>query len=192
MENRPHVDIYTDGACDPNPGSGGYAAILKTMIERGEYSKEFAGGFRLTTNNRMELLAPIIGLEALKKPSIVTVCSDSRYVVDGMSKGWAHRWRNNGWHLLSKKRNQGKGAPVKNPDLWERLLTIAERHEVTFQWLKGHSGHPENERCDELAVWWASQANLPEDEGHRPNATPSYTQEYPTGHMRLLERIFQE
>ena len=136
-----HVDIFTDGACSGNPGPGGYGVILRF----GKAEKELSGGADRTTNNRMELTAVIEGLAALKEPCEVTVYSDSKYVVDAIEKGWARGWQRNGWCKSDKK-------PALNPDLWERLLTLLDQHEVSFVWLKGHDGHPENERCDALAV----------------------------------------
>ena len=135
------IELYTDGACSGNPGPGGYGAILKY----GEHIKELSGGEEQTTNNRMELTAVIVALEALKEPCSVLLTTDSKYVVDGIEKGWAKSWRENGWKKKDKK-------PALNPDLWGRLLDILEVHEVKFNWVKGHAGHPENERCDELAV----------------------------------------
>ena len=134
------ITIYTDGACSGNPGPGGYGAVLIY----GQHSKEFSGGEKDTTNNRMEIMAVIVALESLKEQCEVELYSDSRYVVDAIEKGWAKRWRQNGW-----KRNKKEAA--LNPDLWERLLNILEKHHVTFHWVKGHAGHPLNERCDELA-----------------------------------------
>ena len=138
---KKRVEIFTDGACSGNPGPGGYGAILKY----GEHIKELSGGEEQTTNNRMELTAVIVALEALKEPCSVLLTTDSKYVVDGIEKGWAKSWRENGWKKKDKK-------PALNPDLWGRLLDILEVHEVKFNWVKGHAGHPENERCDELAV----------------------------------------
>lgn len=135
------VSLYTDGACSGNPGPGGWGAIL----EYGDSRRELSGGERETTNNRMELMAVIKGLEALNEPCEVAVTSDSKYVVDGIEKGWAAGWRARGW-----KKSDGK--PALNPDLWERLLNLVEKHKVTFHWIRGHSGHPENERADDLAV----------------------------------------
>lgn len=135
------VKLYTDGACRGNPGPGGWGAILKC----GEHEKELSGGEKLTTNNRMELMAVIAGLEALKKPCDVTVTTDSKYIVDAVTNGWAKKWQKNGWL-------KGDKQPAKNPDLWGELLGLLEVHRVTFIWVKGHAGHPENERCDELAV----------------------------------------
>ena len=135
------VSLYTDGACRGNPGKGGWGAILVY----GKYEKEMSGGEPLTTNNRMELMAAISGLEALKEPCEVTLYSDSKYLVDGISKGWAQGWKDNGWIKGDKK-------PALNPDLWDKLLTLFERHKVELIWVKGHEGHPENERCDKLAT----------------------------------------
>ena len=161
----PKIKLFTDGACVPNPGPGGYASILKTTLPSGEYDKELAGGYRLTTNSRMELMAVVVGLDAIKSPSEVEVFSDNRYVVDGVAKGWAEKWRAHGWRI-SESGKPGKGPLAKNRDLWERLLRLCERHTVTFRWIKGHSGHPENERCDGLAKSWARGPNLPEDVGY--------------------------
>lgn len=138
------VEIFTDGACSGNPGPGGYGVILRAG-ENGEHVKELSGGEKMTTNNRMELLGVITGLEALKFPCEVVLTTDSKYVVDSVTKGWAKKWRANNWI-------KGDRTQAKNPDLWERLLDLLEMHRVTFVWVKGHAGHPENERCDELAV----------------------------------------
>lgn len=135
------VEIFTDGACSGNPGSGGYGAILRCEGRE----KELSGGEAHTTNNRMELLAVITALEALKYPCKVRITTDSKYVVDGISKGWAKGWRARGW-----KKSDGK--PALNPDLWGRLLDLLDIHDTEFCWIKGHAGHPENERCDALAV----------------------------------------
>lgn len=147
-----HVIIYTDGACSGNPGPGGYGVIL----ECNGSEKELSGGFRNTTNNRMELMGVIRGFESLKEACSVTVVSDSKYVVDAIEKGWAAKWRANGW-----KRN--KKDPALNPDLWARLLDLCAKHTVRFTWVNGHAGHPQNERCDTLAVEAASMPGLPED-----------------------------
>lgn len=149
------VTIYTDGACIGNPGPGGYGTVLLY----GEHRRELSGGYRLTTNNRMEMMAAIVGLQALKAKCAVTIYSDSKYVVDAIMKGWAVRWRAKGW-----KRTQTK-SPV-NTDLWQQLLGLCEHHQVEFRWVKGHSGNVENERCDRLAVEAAKQPNLPIDEGY--------------------------
>ena len=146
------VEIFTDGACKGNPGPGGYGVVLIS----GRRTKELSGGFRKTTNNRMELLACIEGLRALKRPSNVTLTSDSKYVVNAMVKGWARKWRSNGWKLSPSK-------PAKNPDLWAQLLELCETHKVQFEWVRGHSEHPENERCDVLAVAASNNKDLPVD-----------------------------
>jgi ribonuclease HI len=135
------VTIYTDGACSGNPGAGGWGTILDYMGKR----KELSGGEAQTTNNRMELTAVIEGLKALKVPCRVTVVTDSQYVANGINLGWAASWKANNWRKKDKK-------PALNPELWDELLTEIAKHEVTIQWIKGHAGHPENERCDELAV----------------------------------------
>lgn len=147
-----HIQIYTDGACSGNPGPGGWGTVLIF----GEHRKEMSGGYRNTTNNRMEILAVIRGLEALKEKCKVTVYSDSKYVVDAMTKGWVTRWKANGW-----KRNKKERA--KNVDLWVQMLDLVAKHDVDFQWVKGHAGHPENERCDFLATEALKGANLPID-----------------------------
>ncbi len=154
---RKQVTIYTDGGCLGNPGPGGYGVVLLYKGSR----KELSGGYRLTTNNRMELMAAIKGLEALKEPCAVTLYTDSRYLADAMTKGWARRWQANGW-----RRNRKEKA--LNPDLWERLLALCGRHEVRFVWVKGHAGVRENERCDELSQKAARRPDLPADPGYRP------------------------
>lgn len=136
-----HVDIYTDGACRFNPGPGGWGAIL---VYKGK-EKELSGGEAETTNNRMELTAAVAALKTLKEPCEVTLTSDSKYLVDGITKGWAAGWRTKGWRLAS-------GKPAQNTDLWDELLCLLEQHKVTFDWVKGHEGHPYNERCDSLAT----------------------------------------
>lgn len=135
------VYIYSDGACSKNPGPGGYAAILRY----GTAEKELSGGHPHTTNNRMELMGVIAGLSALKEPCEVILTTDSKYVADSIQKGWLYSWKKNGWKKADKK-------PVLNIDLWEKLLELLEKHNVTINWVKGHDGHPENERCDFLAV----------------------------------------
>lgn len=151
MEKRPVIYLYTDGAASGNPGPGGYGVVLKC----GDLRKEMSGGFRLTTNNRMELLAVIKGLEAIRwDDAEVQVWSDSKYVVSAVNEGWLAGWEAKGW----KK--------VKNPDLWQRFLPLYRAHRVSFNWLKGHAGHPENERCDSLAVAAYSAAGLPEDSAY--------------------------
>jgi len=151
----PHVDIYTDGACEPNPGPGGYGVVLLHPKKRLEVS----GGFRLTTNNRMEIQAAIKGLELLKQPCKVTLYSDSQYLVKAMMEGWVVSWKRKGWWRTNKER-------AVNADLWERLLALCERHHVEFVWVKGHAGIRENERCDQLSNAAARQPNLPADEGY--------------------------
>ena len=135
------VTLYTDGACSGNPGPGGWGAIL----EYAGTEKELSGGEAQTTNNRMELTAVIAGLSALKEPCIVELYSDSKYVIDGLSKGWAVSWQKNGWRKADKK-------PALNPDLWETLLSLTEKHILHYHWVKGHADNPKNNRCDELAV----------------------------------------
>ena len=136
-----HVYIYTDGACSGNPGAGGWGAILRF----GNVEKELSGGEDMTTNNRMELTAVIRGLEALKESCTVELYSDSKYVIDGLQKGWAASWQKRGWIKSDKK-------PALNPDLWERLLELTACHEMHYHWVKGHAENPKNNRCDELAV----------------------------------------
>lgn len=135
------VYLYTDGACSGNPGPGGYGAILKYN----NYVKELSGGEPNTTNNRMELMAVIKGLEALTERCHVVLTSDSKYVIDALEKGWAVGWRQKGWMRT-------KNEKALNPDLWDTLLKLVEYHEVEYRWVKGHAGHPENERCDAMAV----------------------------------------
>ncbi len=135
------VEMFTDGACSGNPGPGGYGVILRYK----DIKKELSGGHPQTTNNRMELSAVIAGLSALKEPCEVTITSDSKYIIDAIEKGWAKNWKANNWIKSDKKK-------ALNPDLWETLLSLLSKHKVKFVWVKGHAGHPENERCDELAV----------------------------------------
>ncbi len=159
------VIIYTDGACLGNPGPGGYGVVLL----HGAHRKELSGGFAETTNNRMELLACIRGLEALKYPCQVDLYSDSRYVVDGIDKGWAARWQRNNWM-------RNKSDPAVNADLWQRLLELTARHRVTFHWVRGHAGTVENETCDRLATGAARGKNLPEDAGYGRAPVPAVIQ----------------
>jgi ribonuclease HI len=140
VTDKPHVIVHTDGACSGNPGPGGWGVILAY----GEHEKELKGGEPHTTNNRMELMGAIAALEALKKPSTVSLHTDSKYVHDGISK-WIHGWKRNGWRTADKK-------PVKNLDLWQRLDAAVARHDVRWYWVKGHAGHEMNERADRLAV----------------------------------------
>ncbi|MCI5910880.1 MAG: ribonuclease HI [Oscillospiraceae bacterium] len=135
------VFLFSDGACSGNPGPGGYGVILRYK----DTEKEFSGGEPETTNNRMELMGVITGLSALKEPCEVLVTTDSKYVVDSITKGWVYSWQKKGWVKSDKK-------PALNVDLWKQLLPLLEIHKVTFNWVKGHAGHPENERCDALAV----------------------------------------
>ncbi len=153
--NKRHVIAYTDGSALGNPGPGGYGAIL----QHGNHEKELSGGFRRTTNNRMELLAAIEALKALKEPCHVTLHTDSQYLVNAMTKGWAQRWRRNGW-MRNKK------EPALNPDLWTELLDLCEVHDVDFVWVRGHAGDPRNERCDALAKQAAELPDLPRDIGY--------------------------
>ena len=139
MSELPEVDIFTDGACKGNPGPGGWGALIRS----GARERELSGGEKLTTNNRMELMAAIRALQALKKPCRVQLHTDSNYVRDGITK-WIHGWRRNGWRTADRK-------PVKNADLWQELLAAAARHKIDWRWVKGHSGHPENDRADALA-----------------------------------------
>lgn len=148
------VLIYTDGSSRGNPGPGGYGTLLLC----GEYKKEFSGGYKKTTNNRMELMAVIVALEALKEPCAVEVFSDSKYVINALVKGWIHGWRQKGWAKADKR-------PLKNTDLWKRLYEAMLAHEVKWTWVKGHAGNRYNERCDYLATFAAQGKNLPEDSG---------------------------
>lgn len=147
------VSIFSDGACLGNPGPGGYAAILKS----GDHCKEIFGGYRRTTNNRMELMGAVAGLEALKGSCEVTLVSDSKYVIDGLRQGWAAKWRANKWMRNRKER-------AENSDLWERLLNAIEKHQCSYEWVRGHAGHIENERADELSVMAAQSSDLLVDE----------------------------
>ncbi|HCC34461.1 MAG TPA: ribonuclease HI [Ruminococcaceae bacterium] len=144
---RKHVDIFTDGACSGNPGPGGYGVILKY----GAHIKELSGGEAETTNNRMELTAAIKGLSLLKESCDVTLYTDSQYLVNAVEKGWAAGWKARGWVKSDKK-------PALNSDLWQQILSLLEQHDVRFVWIKGHAGHPENERCDALATAAAADA----------------------------------
>ncbi len=146
------IVIYTDGGALGNPGPGGYGVVI---IDKNEV-REFSGGFKLTTNNRMELTACIVALEKAKTGSEIRLYSDSRYVVDGISKGWAKKWKKNGW-------KKSTSEPAKNTDLWKQLLEQCDRHNVKFEWIKGHADNPGNERCDELATQTATQKDLPTD-----------------------------
>lgn len=158
MSDRKHVLIYTDGGSLGNPGPGGYGAVVIYKDKR----KEITGGFRLTTNNRMEITAAIEGLSTLKESCKVTLYTDSQYLVNSIMKGWAKKWRANGW-----KRN--KKDKAVNVDLWEKLLALLDKHDVEFKWLKGHAGHIENELCDKLSKQSAASRNLPVDSGYKPD-----------------------
>lgn len=154
------VSIFTDGAARGNPdGPGGYGTILQYTDKEGTlHEKELSQGYLRTTNNRMELMAAIAGLEALNRPCLIDLYSDSKYLVDAFNQNWIENWVRNDW-------KRGKSGPVKNIDLWKRLLSAMEPHKVRFIWVKGHAGHPENERCDRLAVKAATSRNLIPDEG---------------------------
>ncbi|HJD03484.1 MAG: ribonuclease HI [Mediterraneibacter sp.] len=154
------VKIYTDGAARGNPdGPGGYGTVLEYVDTKGQlHVKELSCGYVKTTNNRMELMAVIAGLEALNRPCTVEVYSDSQYVVNAFNQHWVEGWIKKNW-------KRGKNEPVKNVDLWKRLLAAKEPHSVTFHWVKGHDGHPQNERCDKLATTAADSGNLIADEG---------------------------
>ena len=155
MKAPADITIYTDGACIGNPGPGGYGVVILRDGGRGE----LRGGYRRTTNNRMEIMAAIVALESLEERCRVTLYSDSEYLVKAMSRGWAQRWRQDGW-----KRNRRDSA--LNPDLWQRLLQVCEHHEVEFRWVKGHAGSAENTRADHMAMTAAQQPGLPDDEGY--------------------------
>jgi len=154
--NPKHVTIYTDGSCIGNPGPGGYGVVLMY----GDHRKELSGGYRHTTNNRMEITAAIRGLAALKEPCEVELFTDSEYVVNAIEKGWARSWRANGWHRKNRKM-------AENRDLWEELLKLCDRHKVHFEWVRGHAGDVENERCDKLALQAAQSTDLAEDTGYK-------------------------
>ena len=148
------MEIFTDGACRGNPGPGGYGVVLTS----GSHRRELSGGFARTTNNRMELRAAIAGLEGLKKPSRVRLSSDSKYLINAMTRGWLRKWKRLGWR-------RGPGQRLRNEDLWKRLDAACGQHELQWEWVKGHAGHAENERCDFLAVAAADGDDLPPDEG---------------------------
>ncbi|MGF1693753.1 ribonuclease HI [Photobacterium kagoshimensis] len=148
------VDIFTDGSCLGNPGPGGYGTVLRYK----QHEKELSAGYFMTTNNRMELLAAIVGLASLKEPCMVDLTTDSQYVRQGITQ-WIHNWKKRGWQTADKK-------PVKNADLWQQLDIETQRHTVNWHWVKGHAGHPENERCDDLARAAAESPTQP-DEGYQ-------------------------
>ncbi len=161
MERKeiPEINLYSDGGAEPNPGKGGFGVIMTYK----EIKREYSQGYELTTNNRMELMGVIYGLEQLKTKSVVHVYSDSRYVVDAIEKGWAEKWKSNNWYRTKTKK-------AINYDLWDRLLIlISAQEKVTFNWIRGHAGHPENERCDELALAALSGENLLVDTGYQSN-----------------------
>ena len=149
------IIIYTDGACSGNPGPGGYGCVLRYDENR----RELSGGFRKTTNNRMEIIAAVKGLETLKYPCRVELYSDSKYLVNAIEKGWAKRWKANNWMRT-------KTEQAKNPDLWEKMLNLCEIHQIKFIWVKGHASNEENNRCDELAVGATTSSELPIDTGY--------------------------
>src|SRR4030065_2320248 len=153
---RKKAIVYTDGACDPNPGPGGYGVVV---IE-GSNRKELSGGYRLTTNNRMEMTAAIKGLEVLIRARKVTLLSDSKYLVDAMTSGWVERWKSMNW-----MRNRREKA--LNADLWKRMLVLCEKHQVEFRWARGHAGNKENERCDWLSYEALRKSGLPADKGYQ-------------------------
>jgi ribonuclease HI len=159
------VTLYTDGGCIKNPGPGGYGVVLLYCEKR----RELSGGFRRTTNNRMEIMAAIAGLEALRYRCAVTIYTDSQYLANAIMKGWAKRWRANGWMRNSEE-------PALNPDLWARLLDLCDQHSVRFQWLKGHAGDAENERCDRLSSQAARGKELSVDEGYEKRCFVSSTE----------------
>lgn len=158
LKDIPNIELYSDGGAEPNPGKGGFGVVLAYK----GIKKEFFRGYRLTTNNRMELMGVIFGLEQLKTKCSVQVYTDSRYVVDGIEKGWAEGWKKNGW-------NRRKNRKAVNSDLWERLLSLLSVHDVKFHWVKGHAGHPENERCDYLANLGINSNELFDDDGYIPD-----------------------
>lgn len=156
MNQLTFIEMYTDGACSGNPGAGGYGTILKYK----DIEKELSGGFFHTTNNRMELIAVIKGLEALNQPCRITLYSDSQYLINALKKGWIKKWKANNWFL-------SKDKPVKNSDLWKRLLSLAEKHEITWVWIKGHGVNVYNKRCDKLAVEASRKEPLAVDENYK-------------------------
>lgn len=157
--DKPVVNIYSDGSSRGNPGPGGYGTLLRFYDSKGElHERRFSAGYRVTTNNRMELMGLIVGMEALTKPCAVSVYSDSKYVIDAFNQNWIAGW-------LRSNFRQGKKNEVKNIDLWKRLLAAVAPHTVTYHWIKGHAGHPENELCDQLATTAADGDNLQTDDG---------------------------
>ncbi|TKB48402.1 ribonuclease HI [Ferrimonas sediminicola] len=156
MTQLKSVTLYTDGSCLGNPGPGGYGVLLRYR----QHTREMSAGYRLTTNNRMEMLAAIVGLESLKEPCQVSLHTDSQYLRQGITQ-WIHGWKRKGWKTASKQ-------PVKNVDLWKRLDDATQKHSIEWHWVKGHSGQPENERVDDLAREAASGKDLKEDSGYQP------------------------
>ncbi|MBO2641291.1 ribonuclease HI [Shewanella algae] len=155
MSELKQIQIYTDGSCLGNPGPGGYGVVMRYK----QHTKELSGGFALTTNNRMELLAPIIALESLKEPCKIVLTSDSQYMRQGITQ-WIHGWKKKGWVTSNK-------TPVKNVDLWQRLDKATQQHQIDWRWVKGHTGHPENERCDTLAREAAEANPATVDQGYQ-------------------------
>lgn len=151
-----HVTIYTDGSSRGNPGPGGFGCLLIYNNQQ----REISGGFAKTTNNRMEIMAALRGIESLKEPCEVTLYSDSKYLIDTMAKGWIHGWKKKGW-------SRGPNKPLKNIDLWQRMSQTIQGHKIQWKWVKGHAGHAENERCDELATAAADRRGNPADEGFK-------------------------
>lgn len=174
------VTIYTDGAAVPNPGRGGYGVVLRF----GEHSKELSGGYALTTNNRMELMAVIVGLEALRERCKVKLHSDSKYITNAVTSGSAFRWRANGWGM-----NETKSKLAKNADLWERLLSAFEKHDVEMVWVKGHAGIDDNERCDQLALAASQLSELPPDTGYDGHSSQPPWQVPPAAAERLTPKV---
>lgn len=176
MTNLPEVNIYSDGGANPNPGPGGYGVIM----EYKGIKKNFSAGYKRTTNNRMELMGAITGFSKLKTRSKVTLNTDSQYTINGLEKGWAKKWRDNNWMRTSSQK-------ATNHDLWEILLELSEKHEVSFNWIKGHNGHVENEFCDEMATLAMQGKDLLVDEGFRESAEKPKTKKAPSkGQTSLL------
>lgn len=179
----PDIDLYSDGGAEPNPGKGGFGVILSYKGKR----KEFFQGYKFTTNNRMELMGVIFGLEQLKTESNVQVFTDSKYVINGITEGWAEKWKKDGW-------KRKKNSSVINSDLWNRLLKVISNHNVKFNWVKGHSGHTENERCDTLANIGLKSNVLIEDDGYEPketdnNQSPPMNKSYPKKSKVKIENV---
>lgn len=178
-EEIPEIELYSDGGAEPNPGKGGFGVIMSYKGKK----KEFNQGYQLTTNNRMELMGVIYGLQQLKTKSIVRIYTDSRYVIDGITKGWAQKWKSKSWYRTKNKK-------AINHDLWEKLLTlISGQQEVIFNWVKGHAGHVENERCDQLANLALKGENLLEDLGYEPQEELTSSTETPDiqGHSKNVK-----